>query len=169
MAPAVSEATHGYTTNLIQHENSTFCGIKDLEKLLNDTKENNYKNQEKIINDNYYKDKIIIELHEELNIKNKKIEELNEIKLRFPFELLKNEKLMSIIIISVDQIIHYPIICKNTDPFINVEKVLYNVFPEFKETENFFMINGYKINKYKTLEENKIKNGDVITLKEIDL
>ncbi|MBR6284187.1 MAG: hypothetical protein IKR25_07835, partial [Muribaculaceae bacterium] len=28
MASAVSEATHGYPTNLIQHENSTFCGIK---------------------------------------------------------------------------------------------------------------------------------------------
>ena len=142
--------------------------VKNLEKLLNEEKEKNYINHEKIIKDNYYKDKIIIYLHEELKKKDKQIEELNEIKSRFPFEISKNEKLLSIIVISVDQKINYPILCKNTDLIIDIEKLLYNEYPEYKETENYFMFKGIKINKYKSLEENQINNGDIITLQVFD-
>ena len=46
--------------------------------------------------------------------------------------------------------------------------MLYRKFPEYKETENYFLVNGKKINKYKTIEENNIKNNDVLTLNIID-
>ena len=55
-----------------------------------------------------------MKLFDELDIKEKEIKKLNEMKMRFPFELLENEKLMTIIIISGDQKVHYYIICKNT-------------------------------------------------------
>ena len=76
---------------------------------------------------------------------------------------------MTVIFISVDQKIHYSLICKNTDDFIRLEKKLYDEYPEYKESENYFMVHGTKVNKYKNLEENKIVDNDIITLKKIEI
>ena len=35
---------------------------------------------------------------------------------------------------------------------------------KMRKMRNYFVVNGRKINKYQTLEENGIKNNDVITL-----
>ena len=71
---------------------------------------------------------------------------------------------MTIIFTSFDQKIHYSLICKNTLIFNQVEILLYDIYPEYKETENYFIINGKKINRFKTLEENEIKNSDIILI-----
>ena len=73
---------------------------------------------------------------------------------------------MSIIIKSIDQNILRSFICKNTDKFAKIESQLYNEFSEYLETEseNYFLVNSKKINRYKSLEENGIRNGDVILL-----
>ena len=71
---------------------------------------------------------------------------------------------MTIIIISNDKKIHYSFLCKNTDKFTRIEKLIYEKYPEYKKTENYFFVNGNKINKNETLEENKIKNSDIITI-----
>ena len=97
--------------------------------------------------------------------------EVKEIKLklsRFPFELNEGEKLLCIIFTSCDQNINCPIICKNTEKFNVVENRLYEKFPEYKESENYFTFEGTKINKYVTLDENKIKDGDNILLNVIE-
>ena len=107
----------------------------------------------------------IINLMEELR---EKEHELKEIKRMLPFDLSPGEKIMCVIFISVDQKVHLPVICKNTDIFTRLEKIIYDQYPEFGETENYFMAHGQKINKYKSLEFNKIKNNDIITLKEFD-
>ena len=94
---------------------------------------------------------------------NKKIDELKEKLSRYPFELLKGEKIISVIFTTEDQKIHYSIICKNTDKFINLEEKLYNDYPEyFKKDCCFFLVNGNLINKSQTLDENKIQNSDII-------
>ena len=95
----------------------------------------------------------IISLLEELKIKDKKINELE-----------KGENFMPIIFTSVDSKIHYAFICKNTDKFNIIENKLYEVYPEYQETENFFTVNGNKIIKSKTMEENNIKYSDIIIL-----
>ena len=59
---------------------------------------------------------------------------------------------------------YYSIICKNTDTFSKIEKLLYDEYPGYKNLENNFFVNGNKINRYETLEENKIYNSDIITL-----
>ena len=105
----------------------------------------------------------IIALIDEIKDKER---ELKNIKSNLSFELLPGEKLMNVIIISVDQKIHIPIICKNTDIFTRLENIIYENYPEYSESENFFMVNGSRINKYKSLEFNKIKNNDIITLKQ---
>ena len=110
----------------------------------------------------------IMELYEELRLKDKEINELKKLNSRYPLELLEGEKLISVIFTSTDKKIHYSIICKNTDTFSKIEKLLYDEFPGYKNSENIFTVNGNKINRYKTLEENKINNSDIITLKEKD-
>ena len=54
--------------------------------------------------------------------------------------------------------------CKNTDEFHKVEGLLYKDNLKFKENEKYFLLNGHKINKYKTLEQNGIKNNSQILL-----
>lgn len=109
----------------------------------------------------------IIELMEKLENKEK---ELKEFKSKLPFELNKDEKIMNVIIKSSDQQILFPIICKNTDLFTRLESELYKVeeYKNYKEDDNYFLINGNKINKYNTLEQNGIKNNDIIILVKMD-
>ena len=105
-----------------------------------------------------------------MNLMNKlllKEEEIQEMKSRYPFEILKGEKLMSLIFISSNQEIHYSIICKDSDKFTNVENLLYDEYPKYGESENFFISEGNKINKYKTLKENNLKNGSIVMLYQI--
>ena len=85
----------------------------------------------------------------------------------YPVKLSEGEKLMSVIFVSSDQNVHYSVICKNTDKFSKIENMLYDEYPEYIETENNFEVNGNKINKYKSLEYNKIKNNDIIVIKNI--
>ena len=102
-------------------------------------------------------------------IKDKEINELKEKLSRYPFELNEGEKMMTINFISDNQkISNFSLICKNTDIFNNIEKRLYEEFQEFYGSENYFTIHGNKINKFKSLDENNIKNNDVIILNKIN-
>ena len=94
----------------------------------------------------------------------KKIDDLNEKFKRYPFILEKNEKLISIIISSIDERINYSMICKNSFTINDLERELYREYPEFSETENYFMCNGNIINRFNTFESNLIKDGDVLIL-----
>lgn len=80
----------------------------------------------------------------------------------------KNKKMINIKFTSVDQRIHYFITCNRNDKFYTIEEQLYEKYPEYIESENYFIVNGNKINKMKTLLQNKIKNGDMIVLKKIE-
>ena len=42
--------------------------------------------------------------------------------------------------------------------------MLYEKYPEYLNSENNFNINGNKINKYQSIEFNKIENSDIIML-----
>ena len=57
---------------------------------------------------------------------------------------------------------------KNNDKFSKLEDILYDKYPAYKDSENYFLFNGKRINKHRTLEENKIKNNDVLTLNKIE-
>ena len=92
----------------------------------------------------------------------KKEKEINEIKSRYPCELLKGEKMLCLCFISLNEDIHYSIICKNTDKFSSIEESFYEKYPELIESVNSFICNGQKIKRFKTLEENKILDNDII-------
>ena len=140
--------------------------LKDLKNEINEmkAKERNIKEINDLAKGDLRNEKLI-ELIEKLEGKEK---EIKEIKSRFQFELSEGEKLISIIMVLTNQKIHISFICKNTDKFTKVEYLLYEIYPEYMETDNYFIHNGNKINKYKSLEENKIKNSDIITLNKYD-
>ena len=68
------------------------------------------------------------------------------------------------IFISSDQNIISSFICKNTDIFKFIENRFYEKYSEYKDLDNNFISNGRKIDKNKSLDENKIKNNDIITI-----
>ena len=157
------EENKNLKNNLIKFENQIKIlenENKNLEKILSEEKAK--QSQKDILNINNSKDRII-DLMEQINIKDK---EIKEIKSNIPYKLKKGEKLMTIIFLSKDETIHYSLICKNTDKFSRIEEKLYDIFPEYQEMENHFMVNGKKINKYKTLDENNIKFSDIILINE---
>ena len=103
------------------------------------------------------KDIIIKELNNE-------IDKLKEKLSRYPFELSKGDKLMSVIFTSSEQNLHYSVICKNTQKFTELETKLYNDIPEYSKSNNYFLFKGSIVNKDKSLDENKIRNNDIIIL-----
>ena len=71
---------------------------------------------------------------------------------------------------SIDQKINnYSIICKNTDKFVRLEEQLYEDFPEYKDKETYFIKNGDKIKRFKSIDENNIKKNDILMLYTYDI
>ena len=86
----------------------------------------------------------------------KEVDEINQ------FISNKGENIISIEFLSFDQNIRYSISCKKTDSFSKIEQELYKEFPEYKEKNNIFLVNGEKIDVNKTLEDNNIEDRNVI-------
>ena len=61
--------------------------------------------------------------------------------------------------------VQYPIKCKDKLLFKNLEDIFYDKYPKYKETENEFYVDNNRIDKLKTLEENNIKDGQIILMK----
>jgi len=132
--------------------------LSEINDLLDKEIKNFYDSQNiKKDKDNSNKDNIINELNNEIS-------KLKEKLSRYPFDLSIGEKLISVNFISLDQNMYYSLICKNTEKFIELEKKIYNEYPEYSKTNNYFMINGNRVNKDQTLDENKIRNNDIIIL-----
>ena len=99
------------------------------------------------------------------NTPNDKVENTKEDNLQKKKSLDNEEKPIAIIFTSVDQKIHFPIICYNSDIFSDVIKKLYDEFPELNKKSIYFLLNGDIIKDTSaTIEENKIKNADNILI-----
>ena len=154
---------------------------KELKKEKNENKilKEKINNLEYIISENNEKiDKLKLKIKElEEIIKNKSennmdlrkiiklMEELEQLKSKLPFEILEKEKLMVITIISEDESLHYSIICKNTEKFTRIENMIYNEYPCYSYDDNIFIAHNKIINKHNSLENNGIKNNDIIIIK----
>ena len=80
---------------------------------------------------------------------------------------LNSEKNNYVIFESEDKNINFSVTCELSDVFSKLEKVLYFKFPNLKYKNLVFFVNGKEISRTYTLEENGIKNGDIIIIKEI--
>ena len=106
-----------------------------------------------------------------INLQNK---EINELKLKLNnnssnnnsfYNIKPGEKIFPINFTSIDSKIgHYSIIGKNTDTFVRLEEKLYELYPEYKDKETYFMKNAIKIKRFKSLDENNIKENDILML-----
>ena len=149
--------------------------INELKRQLNEEKN---KNQKLIIENNNLKNLIqkyeitIKSLKDEINKKNIEIEKYNLDKQSEDYitSLKPGEKIMCINFVSMgtNDIGHYALACKNTDLFVRLEERLYNDFPQFKNYETYFEVNTRRIKRFKTLEENNIKNKNIINMFIID-
>jgi seryl-tRNA synthetase len=169
----------------LQKEISNNNEIDNLRRELKDEKEKNKKLQDTINNLNNIINQLKQEHYTEINKlteKNKELEKLLEEKNKeindYIFKLSNssnNEQLISVKtgdkIIAVlfmtqgsQDIFNYTMACKTSDLFVRLEERLYHDFPKYRNYETFFMVNTRRIFRFKTLEENKIKNNDIISL-----
>ena len=83
---------------------------------------------------------------------------------------LPGEKIMTLIFNSqgIQYVCNYGLACKNTNLFVRLEEMFNNNFPELKKHDTYFMVNTRRIKRFLTLEENKIKNNDMINIFLID-
>ena len=115
---------------------------------------NNLQNQLNNINNN---------IQSYQNIINQKEQELNKLKLEL--QNLQNKqyidinKMMAVNFISTNYKLNVVVPCFDTNTFAEVEEKLYKKFPEYRETNNYFIANGKQILRFKTIEDNKIGNG----------
>ena len=81
----------------------------------------------------------------------------------------QNIEIFAVNFISVDQSINFPIACKSSDNFTELEKKLYIEYPDLKKKNIYFFANGKLIERSSTLEQNNIKSGNAILIKENEL
>ena len=110
------------------------------------------------------------------NVIKQKDEELNNLKA----ELLKKnnilssisckqtkierEEMMCINFISSDYKIHFAVPCTSNDVFAEIEEKLYKKYPEYRETNNIFLFEGRQVLRFKTIKENHLESGLLVTL-----
>jgi len=82
----------------------------------------------------------------------------------------ENDKIISVLFMTQgnQDIINYSMACKSTDLFSSLEERLYQDFPKYRNVKKIFMVRANRILRNKTLEENNIKNNDIICLFPID-
>ena len=151
-----------------QYENDINRLSKEKKNLENQLKNIGNNNIYSFQNTSNQKEQMLFNLMNDINIKNneiaKKNKELSDLKSMLPFDLKEGEHLIPVIFISGDENMYYSLICKNTEKFNSVENRLYDIYPDYQEGENCFYINGNKITKSKTLDENGIKYSDIIMM-----
>jgi hypothetical protein len=159
-----------------------------MEKYFSNQSENIY-SKTKVFNHKAYNSKIIVnnmnkQLIEELNTEKEKNKKLSEQIQTVEFKMSQNnfnqqssyatndnrrfnmmrpgEKVIAITFQTFDQKVNKSFACKNTDIFVDLEKELYDEYYEFKDIETISICNRRKVYRFKTLEENGIKNSDTI-------
>lgn len=106
--------------------------------------------------------KKIKDLEEIINLKNI---EINSLKNNNEITYIKpGEKIIAIFFTSNGEDIQRPISCKNTDTFVKIEEQIYNENPKYKEYNTYLTVNGNIIDRFKTLNENGIKDGNIIVV-----
>ena len=119
------------------------------------------------------KEKIVGVLQNKINEKEIEIRNLNnkikemEDNPTFNKTFYSRDQMLALNFISMDQKLHFAVPCTKKDLFVDIEKKLYDKYPEYRETNNTFLVQGKKILKFKTIEENKLESGIPIVMSNI--
>ena len=74
------------------------------------------------------------------------------------------DKIIVIQFISTDQNIQRGIKCLPTHKFAEIEEKLYQIYPEYRKTNNHFLTEGRVVMRFQTIAENNIKDGQIVQL-----
>ena len=80
----------------------------------------------------------------------------------------KKEKPFSIIFTSVDQTVHYSVICYESNKFSEIIKELFDEYPILKTKKVCYLCEGRIIDENKTLQENKLSHNSNIIINYLD-
>ena len=143
--------------NILLNENNI---LKNINLALNNQIQTlkQYKEKNKLLQNEIYKKNLELQKYLSSNININNDEGITSIK--------PGEKVISVNFVSQgnQDIFNYSLPCKNTDLFVRLEEKLYNEYPKYKNYETYFEVKTKRIKRFKTLDENKIKNGDVINV-----
>ncbi len=78
------------------------------------------------------------------------------------------KEIITLYIKSSDQSFNCKVFCDTNDRFNAIVNKIIEKEPSIIEKVNFFLCNGNKINEYKTVKDNKMKDGDVVILNIVD-
>ena len=105
----------------------------------------------------------------EADVKSKNIEiKRLKIDLKVKMEEDKDNKLINVTFQSSDSIINTTISSFENDKFNILEEKLYVEYEQYRDTNNVFLVSGNQVLRFKTLKENKIKNGQVVIMNVFD-
>ena len=65
---------------------------------------------------------------------------------------------------SLDQKINLSILCSGNSIFANIENILYNICPKYKNSNCYFLCNGIQLNRFKTINENQIREEGYVIM-----
>ena len=65
---------------------------------------------------------------------------------------------------SVDHKVDIGFSCQDSDIFVRIEEKLYNEYPDYKDLNTYFTVNGLAIKRFRSIKENNLKNFDKIIL-----
>ena len=160
--------------NYQQINNNYEIQINELKRQLKQEKEKN----QILINENINLKNIINQLNIEINnikgIKEKlqfDLAQRNKINDHYDLSSMnEDDKIIAVNFVSMvrNDIGHFNLICKKRDLFVRLEERLYENFPQYKEFDIYFLVDGRRIKRFKTLEQNNINNNDIINLFIID-
>ena len=123
---------------------------------LNIVNNNNQSLIQNLKNDISKKEKELLSLKNKLKIKK---EELNKIKSN---NMVDKGQIFSINFMSVSHDKIFPISCSSNDTIVKFEELFYNEYPEYKDHNTYLTVNGRSVKRFKTIEENGIKQGNAI-------
>ena len=66
--------------------------------------------------------------------------------------------------ISNDENINFVIPCSGDDIFAEIEEKLYKEYPDYREPNNKFLVNGKEVFRLKSINDNNIRTGQPIML-----
>ena len=77
---------------------------------------------------------------------------------------MAKENLINVIFISIEEDIYLSTSCQKEEQFASIEKLFYKEYPELIELDISYKCNGEKIKSVKSIEDNKIKNNDIVII-----
>ena len=118
----------------------------------------------KLVEKNKELEKLLEEKNKEINDYFFKLSNSNNNEQLISFK--PGDKIIAVLFMTQgnQDIYNYTMPCKTSDLFVRLEERLYHDFPKYRNFETFFMVHARRIFRFKSLEENQIKNNDIISL-----